>query len=785
MFNTNQESFKALAQIVAQRSRPLVAWVGAGLSVPARLPTWVKLRDFLCDVLRQKAEEADASDKDAIFGKVEAAKIQTNLWIAFGILREGLGMSTYQYSIRDALREAERAAIPDAYKALWKLRLSGVLNLNIDRLASRAFTEVHGSKSMTEFSGRNAASHAHVLGNLAVPFIANLHGTHADATSWVFTNDELVSLMDADGYKEIIATCILSRAIVFVGVSAEDFAAGGHMTRMRERRIDALPHFWLTDRRDRETVQWAERSGVLLIHYSNPDGKHSELQECIEGLLQFLPEEPPALPVRPIAVSASVAVLPPSTELVGVADANQIRQTLNAEAARILGDDTQESYAKYEEFSIEYEEAIHRAWFVPRKPEGTQILGYQIVRKIKEGGFGTVYEVKDREDNRFALKLLHESIRSEPEHLQSFRRGVRSMRMLTSAAVGGIVRYHDACEIPAFVVMDLVPGPTLHSFVMQRTDLAWGMLMDIACRLAGIIRRSHQHPEGIMHRDIRPPNVMFKEEWHGADDWDVVVLDFDLSWHKGAQERSVTIEAYSGYLAPEQVIRDGRYSTRSSLVDAYGLGMTLFFLRTRREPAFMQSAQAQWRESLEVCVRENPCREWISLPRRYFRLIENSTFLEQSRRWDVSQLEAELLRLKSALENAEGVDSAELLAEELMARAFQGQYEWDSDKFAAVRRVVNEIQLVVSGDESARQVRMFVSWTQTGEFHLGKTSKWAQETGGKIAELLRRDGWVISEDRRGREGIVIVAAMDVQELAARIADCARTLSKVNSSLIRK
>lgn len=783
MFKTDQPNFITLGQIVAERSRPLVAWMGAGLSAPAGLPSWRKLRDMLCNALRQKAE--GSPDKGSMLALLDSAKAQSDFWISFRILREGLGAMTYQHTIRSALQEADRATVPAAYKSLWKLRLSGILNLNLDRLATRAFTEVHGSKSMVEFPGRDSGAFAHVLSNPTVPFIANLHGTHADVTSWVFTDEELNALMQTAGYIELLTACILSQAILFIGILAEDFAAGGHLTRIRERKIDASPHFWITDRRDRETVQWAEKSGILLIHYSNPDNSHAELQDCIDKLLQFLPNEPPATPVLPLGMRTTGAILPTPSELLRVDDADVIRYALNAEAVRLLKEDSQDSYRAYEDFCALYEEAIHRAWFIPRRPEGTNILGYQIIRRIMGGGFGTVYEVEDQNGDRVALKLLHESIRAESEHLQSFRRGIRSMRFLSEADVPGTVRYHNAFEIPAFVVMDLVPGPTLQTVVMQRPNMGWDMVLEIAYRLVRIIRKSHQLPKGVMHRDIRPPNIMFKEEWSGADNWDIVVLDFDLSWHKDAQEKSIAIESYSGYLAPEQVIRDGRYTTRSTLVDSYGLGMTLFFLRTRAEPTFLQPGQAGWEDLLETLARSNPCREWVSLPRRYFRLLMNCTYFEQSKRWDVSQIEAELKRMKAALLEPQHVESADLMAEELMARTFPNQYLWDPDTATAVRQVISETRLSVSGDESIRSVRLHIGWTQTGEHHIGKTTKWAQDVGGKITEMLLKDRWELLTVKKGREGILITAVLAIDSLALRLSECSKTLARVSATMIRK
>src|SRR4051812_12850172 len=109
---------------------------------------------------------------------------------------------------------------------------------------------------------------------------------------------------------------------------------------------------------------------------------------------------------------------------------------------------------------------------------------------------------------------------------------------------------------------------------------------------------------------------------HDPSEWEVVVLDFDLSWHKDALEQSISAGKFtSGYLAPEQLQPDKTMTTRSALVDSFGLGMTLYFLRTAQEPVQYQHQHGNWAETLGHAAGSHPCRQWRSLPSRYFRLI--------------------------------------------------------------------------------------------------------------------------------------------------------------------
>ena len=82
MFDTNQSSFRQLGDIVSETVRPLVAWIGAGLSRPAGLPSWAALRQRLTEALDEKAKALETSAKDSLAGKLRAVRGQESSWIA-------------------------------------------------------------------------------------------------------------------------------------------------------------------------------------------------------------------------------------------------------------------------------------------------------------------------------------------------------------------------------------------------------------------------------------------------------------------------------------------------------------------------------------------------------------------------------------------------------------------------------------------------------------------------------------------------------------------------------
>jgi len=79
------------------------------------------------------------------------------------------------------------------------------------------------------------------------------------------------------------------------------------------------------------------------------------------------------------------------------------------------------------------------------------LLGYRLEKFQAKGAFGKVYKSSDPMGETVAIKILLEEERKKRDFLQSFRRGVRSMRILGERNVDGIVKYREAFEIPAFV----------------------------------------------------------------------------------------------------------------------------------------------------------------------------------------------------------------------------------------------------------------------------------------------------------------------------------------------
>lgn len=742
-FDPNQDSFSALSAICSESTNPLIFFTGAGLSAPAMIPVWGQLRNKLIGCLEAKAEHVEINERSKIRDSIQYAASLDDLWLAFELIKKELGETSYSAAIREAMSPADNCTIPHSYQQIWKLRPAGILNLNLDRLVARAHSLEYPGARVDEFNGKDAGKYVYAIKS-EFPFIGNLHGVSHEFDSWVFTRSEVTSLLSSQAYRTFVTSCFASRTVVFCGISADDSAVGGFLEKLKELNINAGDHFWITNRNDQKTVKWAEDFGLRTIFYKSQASDHSGLNEILQGLIDANPLEELA---KPIVASESLLKATndeddgQDPELVEMWDIERLRVYLNRRATKLLVPGNADSYRKYEDFCREYDAAIHRAWYAVPETNRNTLFGYTLKREIGRGAFGTVFETEAPDGTTVALKLLHESVRSDPERLQSFRRGVRSMKILQEQNVPGVVAYKMAAEIPAMAIMDFVPGENLANAVQKYGLSGWRNVLRVMKQIVGIVRTSHKLPQRVLHRDLRPHNVMIANPWDDPEDWDVLLLDFDLSWHRDAQEVSIETPGVSnGYLPPEMMYRRPGVSTRSALVDSFGLATVLFFMVAKRDPLPMEPLLPNWRDTLSSEIASKACPEWQSLPRRIARLIRRGSASEQNIRLDVAQFEGEVDRLLTAIERPGLVEDIDLWAEELAKRSSDLQFVFD-DSDASYLFHLGGLDVKIRPVQSSREIIVDFNWQQVGNEHYKDVRKWITRATDQINSQMRGGGW--------------------------------------------
>jgi serine/threonine protein kinase len=258
---------------------------------------------------------------------------------------------------------------------------------------------------------------------------------------------------------------------------------------------------------------------------------------------------------------------------------------------------------------------------------------YEIVEKIGQGGMAAVYRARDRQlDREVAIKVLAVPEEGDP----AASRLLSEAKIVAQLEHPGIVPVHDLGVLPdgrVYYVMKLVRGKRLD----ESTERDLPALLRTFEKICQAVEFAHAH--GVIHRDLKPQNVMVGEFGEVLVlDWGVAKRKGDLesSLHstpaqgsaEGAQTKDGCVIGTPGYMAPEQARGDtGSIDERT---DVYALGAILYFLLTGQAPARSASESTlvgprEWNPSAPKAV-EAICLKALSPERdsRYARVAEIS-----------------------------------------------------------------------------------------------------------------------------------------------------------------
>lgn len=207
------------------------------------------------------------------------------------------------------------------------------------------------------------------------------------------------------------------------------------------------------------------------------------------------------------------------------------------------------------------------------------VLGrYEILAPLGEGGMGAVYRARHRRMRReVAVKVLSGAAMRSEEAMQRFHREVQAAAKLHHP---NIAAAYDADEEDGvhFLVMELVEGPDLASYVAEAGELPAPVAVQLTTQAARGL--AHAHLQGVVHRDIKPANLVVNVQ--GT----LKILDMGLAQLKTLSGDSHLKLTQMGqamgtidYMAPEQAMDAHSVDHRA---DIYSLGCTLFYLLTSR-----------------------------------------------------------------------------------------------------------------------------------------------------------------------------------------------------------
>lgn len=264
---------------------------------------------------------------------------------------------------------------------------------------------------------------------------------------------------------------------------------------------------------------------------------------------------------------------------------------------------------------------------------GKRISGrYKVLEMIGGGGMANVYLAHDMIlDREVAVKMLRLDFVNDEEFIRRFHREAQSATSLTHP---NIVSIYDVGEEDSlyYIVMEYVNGQTLKQYINQHSSLRVEKALDIMMQLTSAI--SHAHQNHIIHRDIKPHNILIDREGN------VKITDFGIAMALSATSITQTNSVLGSvhYLSPEQA-RGGMANRKS---DIYSLGIVMFEVLTGRLPFSGESAVSI---ALKHLQSETPSvRRWNSnIPQSVENIVLKATAKDPFHRYNsVDEMEEDI-----------------------------------------------------------------------------------------------------------------------------------------------
>lgn len=205
---------------------------------------------------------------------------------------------------------------------------------------------------------------------------------------------------------------------------------------------------------------------------------------------------------------------------------------------------------------------------------------YEIHELLGVGGMAYVYKAYDNIEKRWvAIKILKEELAGNSDFLRRFRNESKAIAVLSHP---NIVKVYDVSfgDRIQYIVMEYIDGITLKQYIEQQGEIKWREALYFMVQILRALQ--HAHEKGIIHRDIKPQNIMLLE------DGTIKVTDFGIARFSQAETQTMTDKAIGSvhYIAPEQA-RGGYINDKA---DIYSVGVMLYEMLTGQLPFVADNA---------------------------------------------------------------------------------------------------------------------------------------------------------------------------------------------------
>lgn len=280
--------------------------------------------------------------------------------------------------------------------------------------------------------------------------------------------------------------------------------------------------------------------------------------------------------------------------------------------------------------------------FVGKRLDGR----YEIRELIGSGGMAVVYKAYDSLDDRIvAIKILKEEFLANKEFRRRFQNESKAIAVLNHP---NIVKVYDVSfgDILQYIVMEYINGITLKEYIAQQSVIRWNDAVYFTRQVLQALQ--HAHSKGIVHRDIKPQNIML------LADGTIKVTDFGIARFSRSEQKTITDKAIGSvhYISPEQA----RGDFTDEKADIYSVGVLLYEMLTGRLPFEADSAVSVAIMQLQnnpVMPRElNP-----SIPKGLEEIIIKAMQKDPANRYaSASEMLADLVKLEENPEIVFGYD---------------------------------------------------------------------------------------------------------------------------------
>jgi len=270
---------------------------------------------------------------------------------------------------------------------------------------------------------------------------------------------------------------------------------------------------------------------------------------------------------------------------------------------------------------------------------GKEIDNYKILEVIGRGGMGVVFKAMDMNLEKIvALKMIDPFLAHDENFLRRFKTEARALAKLENRNIVGVYALRET-DYGLFMVMEYVQARTISEWLREKGKFTVNETIAIGSQIINAI--GHAHKVGVIHRDIKPNNILL------CEDGTIKVMDFGLAkvFQEEGTQATVTHAAAGTlyYMSPEQVKGLKNVDKRS---DIYSIGMTLYEMISGRTPFEKGESEFVIQKQIVDGKIPSPVKYNPMIPKEFVRFIMKSLDKDAEKRFQNSD---EMLRDLSSI----------------------------------------------------------------------------------------------------------------------------------------